>query len=114
MDAVVFPPGAVAKVSIIDNGTRINGMSVGESSQPPIEGHDYVVDGPSWSFLIESPTGRKALFDLGLPKDYHQMAPRITGFIADSGWKLKVEKDVIDILKENGVSGADINSIIWR
>lgn len=108
------PSGEVAKVSIIDTTTRMSDMPIADSSEPPVEGWDLVIDAPSWAFLIESPSGKKALFDLGLPKDYMEMAPSITDFIKGSGWKISVQKEVIDILQEQGIQGSDINSIIWR
>jgi hypothetical protein len=34
--------------------------------------------------------------------------------IKESGWEVHVEKNVADILEENGIQLSAINAIIWR
>lgn len=54
------------------------------------------------------------LFDLGVQKDWEAQAPSTVEMIRDEGWDVRVEKDVNEILEEGGVSGGDIEAIIWR
>lgn len=69
---------------------------------------------PSWSFLIEHDSGKKALFDLGVPPDWKKMSPATTNRIIAAGWTVTSEKHTVQILEENGVRGEEINSVIWR
>lgn len=102
------------QVRIIDSTTRIDNLELGLLMKPPINGCKYMPTMPSWSFLIEHPSGKKALFDLGVPKTWRSFPPAAVGHIDGLGWKIKVDKEVIDILSENGVRPEEISSIIWR
>lgn len=89
-------------------------MPVGTMFDPPIKGHDKLAS-PSYSLLVENERlGRKVLFDLGVQKDWEAQAPSTVEMIRDEGWDVRVEKDVNEILEEGGVSGGDIEAIIWR
>jgi len=78
----------------------------------PVFPHFTSMEGfPAFAFLIEHPSKRKVLFDLGVRKDFENYSPGIAKRIAD--WNITVEKDVREQLEENGVSGDDIESIIW-
>jgi glyoxylase-like metal-dependent hydrolase (beta-lactamase superfamily II) len=69
---------------------------------------------PSFSFLIEHPTGRKLLFDLGLRKDWESLAPSVVEMMkSNSSWEVHVSKNVADILQENEVPTAAIEAIVW-
>lgn len=41
------------------------------------------------------------------------MAPKIVETAKKAGWSIKVEKNVAEILEENGLRAADIEAIIW-
>ncbi|KAI1268612.1 putative N-acyl homoserine lactonase AttM [Xylariaceae sp. FL1019] len=70
---------------------------------------------PSFSFLVEHHSGRKLLFDLGLRKDWNNLAPPIQAYFKKTGpaVKLSVEKEVHEILGEHGVDTSTIEAIIW-
>ena len=53
------------------------------------------------------------MFDLGVRKDWENMAPKIVERAKKAGWSIKVEKNVAEILEENGLRAADIEAIIW-
>ena len=83
--------------------------------EPPISGFEYMPDLPSWSFLIESGvTGKKALFDLGIPPDWENFAPAVTSSLKSRGWEIHAEKHTSQVLKENGVDLKEISAIVWR
>ncbi len=107
------PPGAVADVSIIDTTTRIRGIAADYLMEPSVPGFKVMPEIPAWSFLIES-NNKKALFDLGVPKDWKSFSPEIIKHLTKSGWEVEVKKDTAEILKENGRSPDEIGSIIWR
>jgi glyoxylase-like metal-dependent hydrolase (beta-lactamase superfamily II) len=79
---------------------------------PEINGHTNLT-APSFSFLIEHPSGRKLVFDLGLRKDYENLPPVIQKFLEDSRWAIEVRKNVSEILEEGGIETSDIESVIW-
>jgi hypothetical protein len=82
---------------------------------PPITNFEYMPDLPSWSFLIESSTtGKKALFDLGIPPDWENFAPVVSERLREYGWEIYAEKHTSQILEENGVDLKGIGSILWR
>jgi hypothetical protein len=73
-------------------------------------------DIPAWSFLVESSTGRKALFDLGVPPNWQEFSPWVLDFVNSDGWGWKISstKHVADILRDGGIDPACISDIIWR
>jgi hypothetical protein len=115
MSSINAPAGAVAQVRIIDSTTKISNMKSTYLMGPPVKGFDHFPTIPSWSFLVESPTsGKKALFDLGVKRDWANLAPITSNRLKTNGWSIEVEKEVMEILEENNVSASEINSIIWR
>lgn len=85
---------------------------MGPFLQPDYVGHPNLC-GPSFSFLIEHPSSKPVLFDLGVRKDWHVL-PSYPKWVR-LNWYINVEKDVATILKENGVDvdGGAIGAIIW-
>ena len=67
----------------------------------PYEGHDSL-DCPSFSFLIEHPSGRRVLFDLGTRKDWENLPPALLKIFHDHSLDAKVDKNVSEILEEHG------------
>lgn len=108
------PSGAVARVSIIDSTLRLGGMAASDLCKPPIEGWEEFPTIPTWSFLVESPTGRRALFDLGAHTDLNKYVPRTQDNIKKRGWNPQVKEHVADIIKRHGIDPKEINSVIWR
>ncbi|KIW92958.1 uncharacterized protein Z519_06807 [Cladophialophora bantiana CBS 173.52] len=68
---------------------------------------------PSWSFLIENPSGTRVLFDLGIAVDWRQYAPVVSRRITTNGWHITADRSVADIIEDAGVPRESINSIIW-
>jgi hypothetical protein len=70
------PSNAVVKVSVIDTTTHVKGLPTSLFFEPAIKGYD-VLDCPAYCFLIEhEASGKKLLFDLGVPKDWRNgLAP---------------------------------------
>lgn len=109
-----IPPGAPAHISIIDSTLRINALPPKDLVLPKIPEFDVFPPVPAWSFLIESSTGQRALFDLGVPPNYNEsLSPPLLEAVAAFGWDISVQKHVVDILKEHGVAPESIKAIIW-
>ncbi|CAN8097745.1 unnamed protein product [Discula destructiva] len=107
------PPGAVAKVSIIDSTMRLGGLDVSWLCKPAVKGFEKFPVLPTWSFLVESPSGKKALFDLGVHKDLTKYVPSIQDNITQYGWDINAQEHVADIIKRYGVDPKEIDSVIW-
>lgn len=101
------------------NVKLINPVSFGPSrlhrfmtpSIPGFEGHSTC---PSFSFLLEHPSGRRLVWDLGIRKDFQNYSPKIAEYIPTTKYKIDAPKNVADTLEENGIPGKDVEAVIWR
>lgn len=116
-------PASTSTVSVsVINGVRsFTGAPSGAFFGPAIEGFEGF-DVVAFSFLVThkdptTSTTRKILFDLGLPKDWHQyLAPPVAKNIqtwVDSGAKIDVSQNVAETLIEGGTDLNSIESVIW-
>lgn len=101
------------QVKVIDTGATIKKLPASYFLVPPVEGFEYFPTLPAWSFLIESSSGQRALFDLGVPTDWQEMAPAVSDRLKSSGWVIDAPNNVRDILEKHS-AGCEVNSIIWR
>lgn len=81
---------------------------------PPVPGLETFKTSPSLSFLLEHPSGRKLVFDLGIRKDFNNYAPSIAEYIPTTNYDIQVTKNVVDLLEENRIEPADIEAVVWR
>lgn len=110
-----IPEGAISQVKIIDTTSRMFNLPTTLAFKPLVNGYDFIEAGPSWSFLIESPSGKKVLFDLSIPKDpMSNIPPGIAKIIRERISGIENKRDVVEILQGHGVSVADIDSVVWR
>lgn len=66
--------------------------------------------------LIEHPSGRKLLYDLGCRKDWRKLPPSLgLEKLVDDGivGGIEIKKNVDEILTEGGVRIEDVEGIIW-
>lgn len=103
---------SVVSVRIIDTTSFIYGIPLNIFVEPQIEGFTTLA-APAYSFLIEHPSGRKLLFDLGVRTDPHNLAPVMANTIATQNWTVTAQKGVREILEENGVNSTAIEGIVW-
>jgi phage terminase large subunit GpA-like protein len=107
-----IPSGEKIGIRII-NTTSLIKIPIVPFMGPPMTGYTHL-NAPAYSFLIEHSSGRKLLFDLGVKKDWQNMAgPAVEG-IKHVGAEVTVEKNVVEILEDNGIKGEEIEAIIWR
>jgi hypothetical protein len=103
MAAHLDTPGsnATVRVHLIDTTTVMTIKS--ESFIKPVpKGHE-IISAPDVAFLIEHPSGKRVLFDLGCRKDYWNLPDVIKARLGDVIPSLRVDKDVAEILVENEV-----------
>jgi hypothetical protein len=106
-----IPSGSTVSVKIIDSTTSIK-MPLSMIMGPHIPGHSDLLC-PSYSFLIEHPSGRKVLFDLGTRKDTNNLPPTIISLINSPGCDFNAKKDVAEILEESGIDTGSIEAVVW-
>ncbi|CAH0003315.1 unnamed protein product [Clonostachys byssicola] len=108
------PGGQVANVRVVDTGSTISRIPTSRLMAPPMQGFDHIPTMPSFSFLVESATGKKALFDLSIATDWGNYAPIVANSLRTNGYEIKAEVGVPEVLQSHGVDLKSINSIIWR
>lgn len=106
------PSRTTISVRIIDTTSHISKIALDRFMSPPIAGFTHL-SCPAFAFLIEHPSGRKLLFDLGVRADPENFSPVIKQRIESGGWGVEVQKGVREQLEEHGVNGADIEAVIW-
>jgi hypothetical protein len=81
---------------------------------PPVPGLETFKTSPSLSFFIEHPSGRRLVFDLGIRKDYQNYSASIAEYLPTTNYNIQVEKNVADILEDEGIELSSIEAVIWR
>lgn len=111
--AIELPAGEeVVSVKMI-NAVNFGPSILKRFMAPPVPGLETFESCPSLSFLVEHPTGRKLVWDLGIRKDYHNYAPEIAAYIPTTKYNIQVTDNVADILGDHGML-QDIEAVIWR
>jgi glyoxylase-like metal-dependent hydrolase (beta-lactamase superfamily II) len=100
------------RVRIIDTTSYIYNLPAAPFLSPQVSGLE-TLSGPSFSFLIEHPSKRSLLFDLGIINDWKNLPPVTTRRIEAMKITPSVEKGVRQQLEEHGVDATRIEGIIW-
>jgi hypothetical protein len=111
---VRLPPGEVAVQVKLVNPVNFGPAILKRFMAPAVPGLETFPSSPSHSFLLEHPSGRRVVFDLGIRKDYQNYAPKIAAYIPTTNYKIDVEKNVAEILEDGGVSLRSVEAVIWR
>ena len=105
-------------VSIIDTTGHV-ALPPKYLMEPPIPGHEEL-SAVCYAFLIKHENKEAKskydtmIFDLGVIKDFENASPKvISESLKSRGVKVSVEKDVHQILKENGEDPDKAGAIIW-
>lgn len=109
-----LPPGeVVVRVSMI-NPVLFGPVILKRFMAPAVPGLETFETLPTLCFLLEHPSGRKLVWDLGIRKDYTNYAPEIASYITTTKYHIQAPKNVADILQEEGVDLHQIEAVIWR
>ncbi|KAJ7768673.1 beta-lactamase-like protein [Mycena maculata] len=70
---------------------------------------------PMFSFLVEHNTSQKrVMFDLGMRKDFENLAPSLAIFYASGlAFVTGESKDITELLEDGGIPLASIDAVIW-
>ena len=80
---------------------------------PPVPGLETFDAVPSNCFLLEHPSGRKLVWDLGIRKDYQNYAPKIAEYIPTTKYNIELHRSVSEVLTDAGIELKDIEAVIW-
>ena len=105
-------PGLAAKVSLINTAFLWN-IPTEPFVQPSVPGFPFL-NVPCFAFLIENPTGKKVIFDLGLRKDWQHLSPTVSKTIERFGLRIEIQDEVVDALSKEGISPGEIDAVILR
>lgn len=111
---VQLPAGRETVVVKLLNPVNFGPAILNRFMAPAVPGLDRFKDSPSFSFLLEHPSGRRLVFDLGIRKDYMNHSPKVSEYIPTTKYTINVGKNVVEILEEGGVSPDSIEAVIWR
>ena len=115
LNHIQIPPSAsTITVSIIDNGSLITGMRGSDYMAPVLPGHETLI-GPSYAFLLHHcPTNTRLLFDLSIRIDWKTAyPPPLIKMLAEEGMALHVERDVADMLAEQGIAPSQVEAVVF-
>jgi hypothetical protein len=117
MSGVKIPPSsATVSVSVIDSTASAYNIPAQNLFKPTIPGLD-TLNFCSYAFLVTNENNgskRSLVFDLGIRKDWRNLVPSMVEKLDSWKSEVLVEKDVADILVENGTDLGSIEAIIWR
>ena len=108
-----IPPGQTITVKLI-NPVNFGPSKLSRFMGPPVDGLEGHASVPSLCFLLEHPSGRRLVWDLGIRKDYTNYAPKIAEYIPTTGYTIDAPKHVAEILEDGGIPRAGIEAVIWR
>lgn len=108
-----IPDGVFTVKTSLINPVNFGPAQIHRFMSPAVPGLDTFETSPSHSFLIEHPSGRKLVFDLGIRKDYHNYAKKIAEYLPSTGYTIDVTQNVAEILDHNGVQLGEIEAVVW-
>ena len=92
----------VVRVRMVDTTTLMTGRA--ENFVKPVQPGHEIINITDVAFLVEhEASGKKMMFDLGVRKDYWNLPPVLQKRLGVVIPGLRVDKDVSEILEENGV-----------
>lgn len=107
------PHGNTAvSVKVIDC-TTISDVACKHQYTPLVDGLQGFRPAPALSFLLEHPSGKKYLWDLGVPSDLDTLGPQVAERLKKVSYTIE-PADVADTLTAAGVPLESITGVIWR
>lgn len=111
---VQLPPGERTVTVKLVNPVNFGPAQIHRFMRPPVPGLETFATSPSLCFLLEHPSGRRLVWDLGIRKDYDNYSPSIAAYLPTTKYKIAVDRNVAEILDDHGVSPETVEAVIWR
>ncbi|KAL6708928.1 hypothetical protein ACN47E_002335 [Coniothyrium glycines] len=108
-----LPYGTMTVKTSLINPVNFGPAQIHRFMAPAVPGLETFETSPSHSFLIEHPTGRKLVFDLGIRKDHQNYSKAIAEYIPTTKYNIQVSENVADILQSNDIDLEHVEAIIW-
>lgn len=109
-----IPSGQTLTVKLI-NTVNFGPAILDRFMTPAVPGLETFKDCPSFSFLLEHPSGRRLVWDLGIRKDFgNGYASSIRDYLPTTNYTIDTTFDVVDVLQRHGIEAVDIEAVIWR
>jgi hypothetical protein len=109
-----IPSSSTSVIVRVIDVANISNVPADAVLTPSVPGYTTLTTAPSFVFLLEHPSGQKVLFDLGVRKDWENLAPAIVERFKKVGHKPSATKNVSEVLDEAGVGKDSIKAVIWR
>lgn len=113
-DGLLLPQGTEAVTVKMINPVSFGPAILERFMAPKVPGLETFKSLPSLSFLIEHPSGRKLIWDLGIREDYNNYAPSIAGYLPTTKYDFQFGSSVANTLKVSNVALENIEAVIWR
>ncbi|KAI8940647.1 hypothetical protein NX059_001917 [Plenodomus lindquistii] len=110
---VKLPHGSTTVKTHLINPVNFGPAQIHRFMSPPVPGLETFKTSPSHSFLIEHPSGRRLVFDLGIRKDYQNYSKSIAEYLPTTKYSIQVSENVADILQSNSVDLSTIEAVVW-
>lgn len=109
-----LPAGETSVTVKLINPVNFGPAQIHRFMTPPVPGLESFPTSPSLSFLLEHPTGRRIVWDLGIREDHHNYSPSIAQYLPTTKYNIQVKGSVADILEDHGVNRNSIEAVVWR
>jgi hypothetical protein len=113
LEVAIPHSNSTVSVSIIDTTSWAFKIPCSDLFLPRFAGLD-TFDLCSYAFLVSTHDDRHVLFDLGIRKDWENLIPSTVARLKGSGTEVKVEKELVDILRDGGTDPNKIEAAVWR
>lgn len=110
---VDIPRSASTVKAYLINPVNFGPAQIHRFMAPAVPGLETFPTSPSHSFLLEHPSGRNLVFDLGIRKDYQNYSKSIADYLPTTKYNIQVKQNVADILQDHSVILEDIEAVIW-
>lgn len=112
--SVRLPPGDQTVTVKLINPVNFGPAQIHRFMAPPVPELETFATSPSLCFLLEHPSGRRLVWDLGIRKDFENYSPSIEAYLPTTGYTITIDKSVAEILQEGGVGVDSVEAVIWR
>lgn len=110
---VKLPPGHTVMTVKLINPVTFGPSILNRFMTPPVPGLETFEAVPSNCFLLEHPSGRNLVWDLGIRSDYQNYSPKIAEYIPTTRYNIQLHGDVASIIRNGGIEVYQIEAVVW-
>lgn len=110
---VKMPTGHTAITVKLINPVTFGPSVLDRFMAPPVPGLETFEAVPSNCFLLEHPSGRRLVWDLGIRSDYQNYSAKIAAYIPTTKYNIQLHGDVASNIRDGGIELEQIEGVIW-